>query len=61
VIYDVAVLPDYQRRGIGRSLLGHLLDRLPVWRVMLVADDDVQGFYRKVGFEAYPDVVARLN
>jgi aralkylamine N-acetyltransferase len=61
VIYDVAVHPDYQARGIGRGLIEQLLDRLPVWRVMLVANTEVQGFYRRLGFESYPDVMARLD
>ena len=46
LIYDVAVLPEYQRQGIGRRMMHELLSRMPVWRVMLVADGDVQGFYR---------------
>lgn len=61
VIYDVAVRPDYQRQGIGRRMIEELLSRLPVWRVMLVADAEAQGFYRKLGFEGYPDVMARLD
>jgi len=61
LIYDVAVLPEYQARGIGQSMMHQLLKRLPVWRVMLVADEDVQGFYRKAGFDSYPDVMARLD
>ena len=61
LIYDVAVLPEYQGRGIGQSMLQQLLERLPVWRVMLVADEEVQGFYRKAGFEGYPGVMARLD
>jgi ribosomal protein S18 acetylase RimI-like enzyme len=61
LIYDVAVLPEYQRHGIGRRMMQELLDRLPVWRVMLVADEDVQGFYRGLGFENYPDVMAKLD
>jgi len=61
LIYDVAVLPEYQRHGIGRRMMDELLARLPVWRVMLVADRDAQGFYRSLGFQNYPDVMARLN
>lgn len=30
LIYDVAVLPDYQRQGIGRRMMQELLARLPV-------------------------------
>jgi len=61
VIYDVAVHPDYQAQGIGRRLMEQLLERLSVWRVMLVADAEVQGFYRRLGFESYPDVMAWLD
>jgi aralkylamine N-acetyltransferase len=61
LIYDVAVGPPYQRQGIGRRMVEELLQRLPVWRVMLVADEEVQGFYRTLGFERYPDVMARVD
>jgi ribosomal protein S18 acetylase RimI-like enzyme len=61
LIYDVAVLPDYQGHGIGRRMMEELLARMPVWRVMLVADEGVQGFYRACGFESYSHVMARLN
>jgi hypothetical protein len=37
------------------------LARLPVWRVLLVADRRVQPFYRRLGFESYGDVMARLD
>ena len=61
LIYDVAVLPEYQRHGVGRRMMQELLARMPVWRVMLVAGQDVQGFYRQFGFQPYPDVMARLS
>jgi GNAT superfamily N-acetyltransferase len=60
-IYDVVVHPDYQRQGLGKRIMRNLLDRLPVWRVMLVADHDVQPFYQGFGFGPYPDVMAQLN
>jgi aralkylamine N-acetyltransferase len=61
-IYDVAVHPDYQRLGIGSRMMQALLEKLPVWRVMLVSDDaDAQRFYRRLGFDDYQDVMARLN
>lgn len=60
-VYDVAVLPQYQRRGIGKELLGRLLARVNVWRVMLVADKDVQDFYREFGFAPYDGVMAKCD
>lgn len=61
VVYDVAVHPEYQGRGVGRLVMGHLLQRLPVWRVMLVASADVQPFYNQLGFMRYPDAMAKLD
>lgn len=61
LIYDVAVHPDYQRAGIGSEMMAHLLERLPVWRVMLVADDDVQDFYARLGFARHTQAMARFD
>jgi GNAT superfamily N-acetyltransferase len=60
-IYDVAVLPAYQRHGVGTLILKNLLSRLRVWRVMLVAAIDVQPFYAREGFAPYGDVMAKLD
>ena|SRR5579872_4605024 len=60
-IYDVAVDPDYQRGGIGTRLMRELLGRLPVWRVLLIADADVQPFYQRIGFTSYDDVMAVID
>jgi len=60
-VYDVAVHPGYQGRGLGTKVVRMLLNRLPVWRTMLVASADVQPFYARVGFAPYLDVMARLN
>ena len=60
-IYDVAVHPDWQGRGLGKALMQRLLSRLPVWRVMLVADEEVQEFYRTLGFAPYGDVMALMD
>lgn len=61
LIYDVVVHPDCQRQGIGSAMMHALLARLPVWRVMLVADGEVQPFYGQFGFAPYGDVLARLD
>jgi aralkylamine N-acetyltransferase len=60
-VYDVAVRPEYQGRGIGKELMSRLLAELRVWRVMLVADQQVQGFYEKFGFGVYNDVMAKCD
>jgi ribosomal protein S18 acetylase RimI-like enzyme len=45
------VLPEYQKRGIGRELMLRLLGRLnDLYMIDLLCDRDVQPFYQKVGF-----------
>lgn len=60
-LYDVAVHPAYQGQGLGRQMLEYLLSQLPVWRVFLVCDPDVEDFYRHFGFEKLQGVMARFN
>jgi len=60
-IYDVAVHPEYQRRGIGTRLMSELLAMLPVWRVLLVADGDAREFYQRLGFAPFGDVMGRFD
>ena len=57
-IYDLAVRPDFQRRGVGRSLVDHLLttaDPATVSSIFVPADNEdthALDFYRAVGGEA---------
>jgi aralkylamine N-acetyltransferase len=60
-IYDVAVHPDYQRHGIGTRIVEEVLSALPVWRILLVADDDVRPFYGRLGFQPFGDILARID
>jgi ribosomal protein S18 acetylase RimI-like enzyme len=60
-IYDVAVLPEFQGKGVGREIMQRLLSRLKVWRILLVADGDNQDFYRKLGFENFNNVMAKFS
>ena len=53
-IQDLLVLPDFQRRGIGKELLKAVLDRFAdVYQIQLTADDrgDLLRFYRSMGFQ----------
>lgn len=61
LIYDVAVHPDYQKQGIGQEIMRRVLAELPVWRVMLVAGGDVEGFYARFGFARHPEAMARFD
>lgn len=49
-IYDLFVDPPYQGQGVGRTLMEHLLTRLPKRSVMLVSTHGNEGFYQKLGF-----------
>ncbi len=53
-IYDVAVLPEWRRRGIGTAITGELCHhaRLKGYdRVVLVASKDGRFLYREFGFQ----------
>ncbi|MDE3291576.1 GNAT family N-acetyltransferase [Lacticaseibacillus paracasei] len=52
-IQDLLVLPEYQRRGIGKQLIEALLARFPeVRQRVLLTDDDpkTRNFYKAAGF-----------
>jgi GNAT superfamily N-acetyltransferase len=60
-IKDVAILPAYQGKGIGRKLTEHMISyvkkQLPKgWRVSLelISTKGKEGFYKKFGFEERP-------
>ncbi len=50
VILDLAVLPEFQKKGIGRELVQRCLDACQgsEW---LVQTDQAKGFYEKIGFK----------
>ena len=54
VIYDMAVLPEYQHKGIGTELVRMCINKCKdsEW---LVATDMAEGFYRKLGFTENTD------
>lgn len=59
VIYDLAVLPEYQHRGIGSELVRRCRDACESseW---LVQTDQAKGFYEKIGFILNEDVFLRI-
>ncbi|OIO01977.1 MAG: GNAT family N-acetyltransferase [Desulfovibrionaceae bacterium CG1_02_65_16] len=49
-IYDVAVQPEFQGRGVGRRIIDAIMARLPGCNVILYASPGKEGFYGKLGF-----------
>jgi|SRR5215470_11401464 len=56
-IWDVAVRPTHQRRGIGRLVMEELLKELDTHEIPLItlyADPGRDGFYKQFGFSTDP-------
>jgi ribosomal protein S18 acetylase RimI-like enzyme len=49
-IYDVAVLPEVQGKGVGKIIIQTILDRLPHCNIILYATPGMEGFYKRLGF-----------
>ena len=49
-IYDVAVLPEYQGKGIGSKIIQHLVQAAKVDVVMLYSVPGKEKFYEQFGF-----------
>lgn len=61
-IQDMAVLPEYQGKGIGKNIVKRLLQYIYLHTsagtfttVGLMAAKGREGFYKKLGFEMRPD------
>ena len=49
-VYDCAVLPEYQGKRIGKTIMDHILSRVSHCNVILYASPGKEGFYQKHGF-----------
>jgi GNAT superfamily N-acetyltransferase len=56
-VSTVAVLPEYQGRGIGRELIRRLLDGREHVQFVLHANPHVHPFYLRCGFRLAPDML----
>jgi GNAT superfamily N-acetyltransferase len=48
-VYDMAVVPEYQKQGIGTTIMEHILDRIRHCNVILYAGIGKEPFYEKIG------------
>jgi len=60
-VYDVAVVPEFQGKGIGTLLLKAILGRLEGCNVILYASPGKEGFYRQFGFDKMKTGMARFT
>jgi GNAT superfamily N-acetyltransferase len=60
-VYDCAVLPDYQGRGIGKLIVEKIRSRLSHCNLILYASPGKEGFYRKLGFRGMKTGMARFR
>jgi aralkylamine N-acetyltransferase len=60
-IYDFVLLPEYQKRGLGRQMMKVLVDQLPVSNIILYSVPGREGFYRKCGFRKMLTAMAILH
>ncbi len=49
-VYDCAVLPEFQGKGIGTTIMQKILPRISHCNVILYASPGKEGFYQKHGF-----------
>ncbi|OYV45432.1 MAG: GNAT family N-acetyltransferase, partial [Burkholderiales bacterium 21-58-4] len=57
-IYDVAVLPDYQGKGIGSQIIRHLVEHANVEVITLYAAPGKEAFYERFGFRKMKTAMA---
>lgn len=57
-IYDVAVLPQYQGRGIGSMIMKHLIGSAKVDVIMMYAAPGKSEFYERFGFRKMTTAMA---
>lgn len=58
IIYDVAVLPEYQGRGIGSEMMRQLIQTAKVDVIMLYAAPGKEAFYERFGFRKMKTAMA---
>ena len=58
-IHDMAVLPEYQQRGVGRGILTALLEGNEHLLIGLRVAHDAVGFYQKLSFQRHETSFAK--
>lgn len=51
-LYDIAVLPEYQGKHIGKLITETIMESLPNCTLILYAAPGMEGFYERLGFRS---------
>ncbi len=49
-VYDMAVIPDFQNKGVGKTIIKKIMELLPECNIILYASPGKEGFYIENGF-----------
>ncbi|HUW20668.1 MAG TPA: GNAT family N-acetyltransferase [Sedimentisphaerales bacterium] len=60
-IYDVVVLPEYQRKGIGTRIMNYLVSRARVGRIIIYVVAGKEVFYERLGFRKMKTAMSLLT
>ncbi len=60
-IYDVAVNPDFQKKGLGSTIIENILARLPQCNIILYASPGKEDFYIKHDFRKMKTGMAHFS
>ncbi len=50
-VYDMAVNPDFQKKGLGKIIIKKIVEQLPECNIILYASPGKEGFYIRNGFK----------
>lgn len=60
VIYDLVIDPEYQNKGIGKELVRRCMVHFPNTEWLVQTEKHIAGYYEKIGFKLYNDVVLTI-
>ena len=55
VIYDLAIYPEFQNKGIGKELVKRCIEHYPNSEWLVQTTKETAGYYEKLGFEINND------
>jgi ribosomal protein S18 acetylase RimI-like enzyme len=60
-IYDVAVLPEYQGKHVGSTIIKSIIKKIPYCNFILYASPGKEKFYEKMNFKKMKTGMALFN